>query len=457
MMLAILILFCICISVLLTNWRWGVYLIILAGFIQDPVRKIMVDQPVYYSTAVIFVFAICLILAFIINDSWRIRHLTLDNPSLELSIGLYSLFILFSSFYSFLNYGNPTVSIVGISIYLGPIVAAIYASLIFDNYRAIARFIVFYLIGVAVLVLTIWLSVFGLEYPIFEEIGGGIDIYEHSIRGYLDAHAGIARTSEIAAWHLATGACFSLILAVHSRSGIAKILLYLLTIACLFSGVFTGRRKMYALFAIFCLTLLLLAFYDSKARYKNFVIMAVITIFIVTISTYLVFQKQILMLSFASDYFSRAFTLFGDTADRLSTTANSFNYTLQNIGFIGDGVGSTGQSVTGFSVGRSVWNAETGLGRLGNELGILGLIIFVVMVVVLSSHILVTNKLIKQHDFQLSFFQKSLMAFLFANVINYFNAAQAYNDLFILLILGLTLGTILAAPKIFYKTATQSV
>ncbi len=455
MILTFFILICVCLAVLLTNWRWGIYLIILAGFIQDPVRKVIEGQPVAYSTVVIFVFALSLLLAFMANNSWRVRHLTLDNPHLEFSMGLYILFVIFSSSYSFVSYGNPTIAIIGISIYLGPIVAAVYASLVFDNYKAIASFITFYLIGIGILNLTIWLSVFGVEYKILEEIGGGIDIYEHSIRGYLDVHSGIARTSEIAAWHLATGACFSLILAVHVNGGLKKIILYLLTIACLFSGIFTGRRKMYALFAIFCLTLLLLALYESKAKHKNFVFLATIIICIITISLYAVFQKQILMLSFASDYLSRAFTLFGDTTDRLSTTAGSFTYTLQNIEFIGDGIGSTGQGVADFSARQSSWNAETGLGRLGNELGVLGLIIIVVMLVMLFSHIVVTDRIIKRQDFQLSFFQRSLMAFLFANAINYFNAAQAYNDLFILLILGLTLGCVLSTPKIFYKAATR--
>ena len=92
---------------------------------------------------------------------------------------------------------------------------------------------------------------FGYDLKIFEEIGGGIEIYEHTIRNYLEVHAGVLRTSELAAWHLATGACFSLILAVQSRRMLAKIIFTLLTILCLLTGIFTGRRKMYALFAIF--------------------------------------------------------------------------------------------------------------------------------------------------------------------------------------------------------------
>ncbi len=457
MILTIVILVSVCLTVLLVNWRWGIYLIILAGFIQDPVRKIIPEQPVFYSTAVIFVFVLCLGLAVVINNSWRVRHLTLDNPRLELSIGLYGTFVVFSAFYSFFSYGNFTIAAIGITIYLGPIIAAVYASLVFDNYRAVTSFIIFYLSGIALVVLTIFLSVFGFDIKIFEEIGGGIDIYEHSIRGYIEAHAGIIRTSELAAWHLATGACFSLILAIQSKNSLHRLILSLLTVACLLAGVFTGRRKMYALFVIFCLTLLLLVFYESKLKHKSFMAVATIAICLLFIVLYIVFQNQILLLSFASDYLSRAFTLFGDTADRLAVTANSVNYTLKNIGFIGDGVGSTGQGVSNFSIGRSTWNAETGLGRLGNELGALGLIIFVFMITILFLHISFVNKLIHQHDFQLSFFQRCLMAFLFANAINYFTAAQAYNDLFILLILGLILGCVLAAPKIFYKTNLESL
>lgn len=450
MLITIAIVFFIVMTVLLVNWRWGIYLIILAGFIQDPVRKIIPDQPVYFSVIVIIVFSICLGFSFAINSNWRIRHITLENPKLEFSLLMYLSYITFSSVFSFFSYGSMLVALLGISIYCSPLFSALYANMAFDKYLHISKFISFYLCCITVTIISIWMSVFGYDSLIFEEIGGGIDIYEHSIRNYLQAHSGILRTSELAAWHLATGACFGLIMAVQSRQLMSKAIFTLLTIACLLSGIFTGRRKMYALFAIFCLTLLLIVIYEARGKQKSFVLLAICLLCVIVVSLYFTFQQQILVLSFASDYLSRAFTLLGDAFDRLLLTVNAFEYTIERMSIIGTGIGSTGQGLVGFQQIGSNWNAETGLGRLGNELGFVGFILLILLVIIIIDHIIKTNRVIQQQDERLSFFQRALVAFLFANAINYFNAAQAYNDLFVLMILGLTLGCILGLPKIYY-------
>ena len=450
MLITIAIVFFIVITVLLVNWRWGIYLIILAGFIQDPIRKIMPDQPVYFSVIVIIVFSICLALSIAINNNWRIRHITLENPKLEFCLLIYMGYILFSSIFSFFSYGNILVAVLGISIYFSPVFSAVYANMIFDKYQHISNFVSFYLFCISISIISIWMSVFGYDFLVFEEIGGGIDIYEHTIRNYLEVHAGVLRTSELAAWHLATGACFSLILAVQSRHLLTKSIFTLLTVLSLLTGIFTGRRKMYALFAIFCLTLLLIVVYESKGKQKSFVFLAVCLLVVIVVSLYVTFQQQILVLSFANDYLSRAFTVLGDSFDRLILTFNAFDYTIQRMSFVGTGVGSTGQGLVGYEHIGSNWNAETGLGRLGNELGFIGFIILVATAVIVFGHIITTNRIIQEHDERLSFFQRALVAFLFANAINYFNAAQAYNDLFVLLILGLTLGCVLDLPKVFY-------
>ena len=455
MLITIAIVFFIVMTVLLVNWRWGIYLIILAGFIQDPIRKIIPDQPVYFSVIVIIVFSICLGISFAINNNWRIRYITLENPRLEFCLLIYLGYILFSSIFSFFSYGNVLVALLGISIYFSPVFSAVYANMLFDRYRHITNFVSFYLVCISITILSIWMSVFGYDFKIFEEIGGGIDIYEHTIRNYLEVHAGVLRTSELAAWHLATGACFSLILAVQSRGLLGKAIFTLLTVLCLLTGIFTGRRKMYALFAIFCLTLLLIVVYEAKGKQKSFVFLAVCLLSVIVVTLYFTFQQQILVLSFASDYLSRAFTVLGDSFDRLILTINAFEYTIQRMSFIGTGIGSTGQGLVGYQNIGSNWNAETGLGRLGNELGFIGFIILVVTAAIVFGHIVTTNRIIQQHDERLSFFQRALVAFLFANAINYFNAAQAYNDLFVLMILGLTLGCILDLPKIFYYSLSS--
>ena len=137
MLITISIVFFMVLAVLLINVRWGIYLIILAGFIQDPIRKIMPDQPVYFSVIVIIVFSICLGLSFAVNSRWRIKHITLENSKLEFCLLIYIAYIAFSSIFSFFNYGSVLVAFLGIAIYFSPVFSAVYANIIFDKYRQI--------------------------------------------------------------------------------------------------------------------------------------------------------------------------------------------------------------------------------------------------------------------------------------------------------------------------------
>lgn len=452
MLITILIVLFLVFAVVLFNWRWGLYLIIFAGFAQDPLRKIITDQPVYFSVIVALVFAVSIVLALSFNSGWRLNHLTLDDQRLEFSTGLFGVFIVFSSIHSYFLYHSPLVSLLGLSVYFAPLAAAVYASIVIDKYSLLRNFLGFYLCCIIAVIASIWLSVYGFEHRILEEVGAGLDVYEHTIRNYLAVHAGIVRTSELAAWHLATGACFSVIMAMLSRSATAKLLYSLLAMVCLVTGLFTGRRKMYGLFIVFCLALVILAISESKSRHRNFTLLSVSFAGIILIALYMTFNQQILLLSFANDYLSRAFTLLGDSVDRLFLTLNAFEYTVTHIGIFGSGAGSSGQGISSYQTLQSSWTGETGLGRIGNELGLLGLAVVGISVISIVFHIVKINRLVYEYDPNFSFIVKALLAFLFANTITYFTAAQTYNDLFVLIILGLVFGVVLGAPKIMYRS-----
>ena len=40
----------------LTRWRWGLFLCVLVGLLQDPLRKVAPDQPVFFVVLVGVVF-----------------------------------------------------------------------------------------------------------------------------------------------------------------------------------------------------------------------------------------------------------------------------------------------------------------------------------------------------------------------------------------------------------------
>jgi len=63
------------------------------------------------------------------------------------------------------------------------------------------------------------LSLAGFENSLLKEVGEGIEI-----TGIGYGQSGFWRTSEIAGWHLAAGACFSIILGISEPKGLQQTL-----------------------------------------------------------------------------------------------------------------------------------------------------------------------------------------------------------------------------------------
>ena len=145
MMNLILIVGIICLGICLENWRRGMFVSIAAGFLQDPIRKLIPGEPVYLS-AMAGVFVIATIFGFIIQrgsisfapiHSW---YKVLRMP-LYLFIGL----VMIQTGFTIVRFGKPILALIGAVSYIAPIPTLLLAYYYPKNAEDIKKLLVFYL------------------------------------------------------------------------------------------------------------------------------------------------------------------------------------------------------------------------------------------------------------------------------------------------------------------------
>jgi hypothetical protein len=123
-------------------------------------------------------------------------------------------------------------------------------------------------------------------------------------------------------------------------------------------------------------------------------------------------------------------------------------WAVENFGWFGAGLGTGSQGTNEIAEAHNIerWAAEGGLGKVAMELGVPGLFVGLWLLVALAKHLqrqLATLAKVSPQHARMAY---GLIAFLVANAATFSVATQAYSDLFVLLILGWSLGFLLAMP-----------
>jgi hypothetical protein len=112
---------------------------------------------------------------------------------------------------------------------------------------------------------------------------------------------------------------------------------------------------------------------------------------------------------------------------------------------LGAGLGAGAQGAQHFgAIGEGA--AEGGLGKIWLELGAPGFLIVIWFTWTLMCHLWTVLHVVNRQSLLFSRMALGLMGFLIANVANYTVATQAYGDVMVLLIVGTTVGALLAMP-----------
>jgi hypothetical protein len=436
------------------NWRHGLYLCILAGFIQDPLRKITPGQPVVLVVLVAAVFGFSIIGAFIRGQRLDGSQLVRWFPALRNPMAFFALVVLLQSLSTLLRYSNLLLAGIGLLGYLSPL-AAIIAFFQFNRSWADAlRWLRFYIAATGVMALTVFLQFLGHSPRIFESIG--LDTV-YGIGGRIAMLCGIMRSSEVAAFHAGAAACLSLTLAAIARAPRAQLFYASLVPVFLLAIVLGGRRKMLAQFALYLLTFLFLLVRSRRAFSRAISLISALLLVLALIAVPLLLTDR--QSSTLAPYMSRSASLFGEATDRLeSMTVGSMSIVLSITGVLGRGAGTTGQGSQYFGGSETLVNApaEGGLARVLAELGLPGLFAVLWLGIGVLGIVRSVVHEVRSRPTSQAVLVYGLVSFIPSHAAVFITAHQVYGDPFVLLVLGALLGFAMSSRRVTVLEAVRA-
>lgn len=445
-------------SLLSNDWKSGMLWTLVIGFCQDPIRKLTPGQPSLMVGLVLIAFFMCAFFIYQERGQLDLRYLLWTSPQILDVIPIFVILLFAQAANSLSRFGSPTLVAIGFSFYIVPAIALWMGFHVSRDLSLLRRLIIVYLILSSIFAFTVLLDFRGVDIPIFKEVGSGILItFEGSSKS---GASGLWRTSEIASWHLAAAACFSIILAFADRKAGWQILYILMAVIFSLLSVTTGRRKSQVLIVAFLGIYLLIFGRQVNPASRDRIIMSVLGG--VGISFAVVSLVLLDLLGSNFDIFlDRAATSAEGLGDRVQSQGlNAFLRGLELGGGFGLGLGA-GSNLGNFNAGasRSIrglgFVSEGGGGRLVAELGLPG-IFLIGWLLLLSLQMLWRNfKLIRFLPPEDIALLTGCLSFGLANIVFFFSAAQLYSDPFVLVILGISIGSVLSVPLLVYSRMQQ--
>lgn len=436
------------ILICLADWRKGIFLCIIIGFLQDPIRKIMSGEPLYL-TAMIALFAFATFIGAKMRfGTVNLRMLHEMKAYIRKPLNIFIILVLIQSVMAFLTIRSLTIAGIGMLAYLSPIPILLLGFYFVRNKDDIFRIMKFYIFISILMSAGIYLSYVGYDWDILRAVGTELYVYPVS-GGIIKLHPGFLRSSEVAAWHAGASICFIFILFITTRGTTPFKWLYLpLTIYFLLAVILTGRRKIIAELILFIFAYGFLLLYFRRGTMK----IATFTLAIGLLSAYL--GGTYVIKDADSDllkYFERPKGMVEASAERFELmTTGTLKWAIDRNGFFGAGAGAGSQGAQHFGGGSQLvgYSAEGGLGKVVAELGVPGLMIFLWLLFALSRYLKWILDETKSRDLLENRLIYGLVSFLLANAVVFITAHQVFGDIFVLFILSLMIGFVFGIQKI---------
>jgi hypothetical protein len=442
----------------LSDWRLGLPLCAAMAVLQDVLRKLTPGEPAYFVLFTGVVFTAAAIGAVMQGKRLAPHVIPGWRTYVGLPFVLFVVLVILQAAHSYIRFGLPQMTIIGLIAYLAPVPAMVFAyQLALRSKLSGLRTWSWVYVAVAGLALSgVYLEYAGLPWRVLGEVGQGLTIYD--VGTVLKAYSGFFRSSEIAAWHTAAVACLLFILLVGRRLTLPRLLMAVALVGILASlGVLTGRRKLLVVISVFlCAYAFLLLWFEMRStRPALFAAAAGLIAYVAMVG----------MLEDAGEspskrlrldpsdryahYTARSEYVFRDIPDRFEQIGfRPVLWAVDRYGPLGAGLGTGSQGVQHVAAAASISRgaAEGGLGKITMELGLpgLGLVIWLLWAFTRYTRkvLEVATRFSKAH----ARFAYGLVAFLVANLASFAVAAQAFGDLFVLLMMGWGVGFLLALP-----------
>lgn len=429
-----------------TSIRRGLLISVLAGFLQDPIRKLVPGEPVYLTVLVGLFVAATVLGAAARGVPMSFRPIHAWDPRLRLPLRLFGALVLLQAVAAFARSGSLVIPAIGVLSYLAPLPAILMAYHFARTERDVVRFAEIYLAAAALMATGIYLSYLGFEWPALAAVGEGLIAFSPGGE-QLPLLAGFFRAPEIAAWHIATAVCLLLLLMVVSGRSAPQLWMVAVGVLLLGALLLTGRRKAIVEILIFLAAFIfLLAFFRKGALRLTGAFAAAV---VLAVGGYELFVPEQVTTGMVG-YYERGVRVDEEAPGRLATmTVHSLGWVIERNGVLGSGAGMGSQGAQHFGGGVAVvgYAAEGGLGKILAELGIPGLLVIAWLGIALLGYLWRVMLAVRRGLPARAQLAYGLAALLAANAAVYVAAHQVFGDLFVLLLLGWMIGFLLAVPR----------
>ncbi|MBW3670213.1 MAG: hypothetical protein KY432_00925 [Acidobacteria bacterium] len=421
----------------LADWRRGIYLLILIGILQDPVRKLTPGNPTWLIMTVVVIYFAMIVgapdeLSAGAREAGhrfpRLRDLTKIGILILIMAGMNGLIT-----FGIASWGAPALSFF---IYLIPVPAILLAYRWGNEQKDFLNLFSFYVVVTSVALIGVPLEHQRFSSSILGTVGMQEDWIRHMYGYQIRLLAGTFRGPDIMAWHAAMTCMLAITVAIWR--GFPKGWLWLGFagwgfMACLMSG----RRKMIYMIVVFAILFLL-------RNLKRVSLGQVITMVLAAGAIWFVVD-QLSEDRQRSIYTETAGTTREEVFQRLEGGTVS---TLQRDGLLGRGLGAATQGARRFmaSDAPAGWQ-EGGAAKIAVELGLPGLLYLLWLAVVLAQTATraAKMKLMSEESHVLT---GALVAILAANAVSFLISHQPFSDGYIVLMNAFILGFLLSVPRL---------
>ncbi len=426
--------------------RTGMLVCVLVGFLADPIRKLVPGEPVVLVAAVVAFAAVTVAGEWKRGMRLRLPRAIARDRRLTRPLKLFGALVLIQTAVGLVATHSAVIAGIGLIAYFAPIPAVLIAARYARTDRDLARFFSLYIILTTVWVSGVYLSLLGSTSVLLNAVGVEQVVYSPTTGEEIRLLCGFFRSSENAAWHAATAACFLILLWTSLKRKTAANWFALSLIPVLVIAIpLTGRRKAFMTLVLFIVLYgaLLVYFRRGAKRLVNVVVgvFAVTSIFLALISVSGNAPAQFV------PYFERGRAATGSSAiERLKgMTVDSFGWVIKQNGYLGTGAGTGSQGSQHFGGGSDIvgYAAEGGLGKVLAELGVPGLAVLLWIAAAGFGSLKRMLALVNRGDPARARLIFGAVAFLASNSVEFMTAHQIFGDPFVLLILGWVAGFLL--------------
>ncbi len=425
----------------LFDWRKGLYMLILVGALQDPVRKIVPGHPGYLALATVPAW-FSIILGAFSTERGLWGSFRRAFPQLATAMGIFVLLLIPAAMRS-ATYGPGSwqLTIIGLFGYLSVLAAWVIGYGFPKREGDLVRLLTFYCLVTAVMLVGTPLESL--------KIGENWGVLGTSSLGYrwlryrgsyiIYMIAGFYRSPDIMGWHAVLTVMLGLSLAL-GKSGIMRMVLLLVAAWGGGSVMLCGRRKMALMLPVF---LAAFVWIHVRRRWKLPGAGIVGAVIVASALGYVLYEQM----GPDSDIEEYYFLDTGDIMERIESHGwTALWATYCQFGFWGEGLGTAAQGIQHLQVARPRTWQEGGPGRLLVELGVPGFLGVVFLLVTLMKAVLRLVAQLERSEPHFYMFA-GLAAIMLANAASFVVSHQVFGDPFINCLFALLIGALLSGER----------